>query len=162
MNAEPFLVRIVKAFHKHSLEVILIGNAAAALHGAPVTTLDFDFMYKKTPGNLEKLKAVARQLDAIILSSYYPVSNLLRVVNDDEGIQLDFMSQVDGVSTFASLRSRAIKVNFKGSDLLVASLEDIIKSKKEAGRQRDKAVLPILNKALRENEKIKKEKIKKN
>jgi len=162
VNAEPLLVRIVKAFHKHSLEVILIGNAAAALHGAPVTTLDFDFMYRKTPGNLEKLKAVARQLDAIILSSYYPVSSLLRVVNDDEGIQLDFMSQVDGVSTFASLRSRAVKVNFKGYDLLVASLEDIIKSKKEAGRQRDKAVLPILNKALRENEKIKKEKIKKN
>jgi len=38
----------------------MIGNAAAALQGSPVTTLDIDFMFQKTAGNLKKLKALAR------------------------------------------------------------------------------------------------------
>jgi hypothetical protein len=50
-----------------SLETVLIGNAAAALQGAPVTTVDFDFLFRKTPRNLQKMKAVARALQATIL-----------------------------------------------------------------------------------------------
>ena len=36
MNAEPLLNRIAKVFADHRLEVVMVGNAAAALHGAPV------------------------------------------------------------------------------------------------------------------------------
>jgi hypothetical protein len=32
--------------------------AAAALQGAPVTTVDFDFFFRKTPANLKKLKRI--------------------------------------------------------------------------------------------------------
>ena len=44
MDGRPLLVRIARALTRAKLEAILIGNAAAALQGAPVTTLDFDFM----------------------------------------------------------------------------------------------------------------------
>jgi predicted nucleotidyltransferase len=149
MNAESLLSRIAKALNKNKLEVVLIGNAAAALHGAPVTTIDFDFMFRKTPANMSKLKALAKELDAIVLRPYYPVSNLYRVVNDDNGLQLDFMANVHGVKSFASLRSRAEEVSFGNSKLLISSLEDIIKSKQAAKRERDLAVLPILKKVLK-------------
>ena len=76
MDAAPLLVRLLKAFDAARLETVLIGNAAAAIHGAPVTTLDFDFMFRATPTNLRKLKAVAAALGAVILRPYYPVSNL--------------------------------------------------------------------------------------
>ncbi|MCX7404312.1 MAG: hypothetical protein NT089_01090 [Planctomycetia bacterium] len=49
MNATPLLGRILGALKEHHLEAVLIGNAAAAIHGAPVTTLDFDFMFRDTP-----------------------------------------------------------------------------------------------------------------
>jgi hypothetical protein len=35
---------------------VLIGNAGAALHGAPVTTVDFDFLFRRTARNLQKLR----------------------------------------------------------------------------------------------------------
>ena len=44
MNAAPLLNSVVAALVEARLEAILIGNAAAAIQGAPVTTVDFDFL----------------------------------------------------------------------------------------------------------------------
>ena len=152
MNAEPLLAKLARVFAEHRLEAVMVGNAAAALHGAPVTTLDVDFMFRKTDANLKKLKAVAKSLEASILVPYYPVSQLYRVVRDDQGLQLDFMGRLDGIRSYESLRSRATEVPFGQHELKVASLADIIKSKKAAGRPRDVAVLEVLRKTLDEQE----------
>ena len=149
MNAVPLLTRVLRALHEHRLEAVLIGNAAAAMHGAPVTTLDFDFMFRDTPTNLRKLKAVAADLHAMILRPFYPVSRLYRVVDDNTGLQVDFMPQIHGVRSFEGLCSRSDVRDVGGLPLRVASLDDIIASKKAAGRDRDKAVLPILEKTLK-------------
>src|SRR5882724_6638181 len=97
MDARPILANIARMLGEQGLEAVLIGNAAAALQGAPVTTVDFDFMFRKTPMNLRKLKALARALDAVILRPYYPASDLFRIVRDEDGLQLDFMATVDGI-----------------------------------------------------------------
>lgn len=131
----------------------MVGNAAAALHGAPVTTLDIDFMFRKTTANLRKLKVLANELDAQILKPFYPLSALYRVVNEDRGIQIDFMSVLHGIRSFENLRSDAFEVEFEGYKMKVASLEKIIRSKKALGRSRDKAVIGILEKTLDEKKK---------
>lgn len=153
MNAEPILREIVQALHDCRLQAVLVGNAAAALQGAPVTTLDFDFMFRKTPANLKKLKLMADRLEARILRPYYPASNLYRIVNDDRGLQLDFMSVLHGVKSFASLKSRATEVFFGKHALWVADLRDIIRSKRALGRKKDLAILDILEQTLNEKEK---------
>ncbi len=130
----------------------MIGNAAAALHGAPVTTLDFDFMFRDTPANLRKLKAVAKSLRATILHPFFPVSKLYHVVNDDLGLQIDFMPVLHGVRSFEGLRARATEETVSGEKLWLASLADIIKSKRAAARPRDLAVLPVLELVLHEKE----------
>ena len=150
MDAGPLLDSVVAALAEVRLEAILIGNAAAAVQGAPVTTVDFDFMFRASPVNLAKLKKFARRMDAVILRPYYPVSALYRVMNDDLGLQADFMPVIHGVKSFNSLRSRADQVEFSGRQLWVAHLADIIASKRAAARPRDKAVLDILEKTLRE------------
>src|SRR5438552_1360446 len=128
MNAEPILTNIAKIFRDCRLEAILVGNAAAALQGAPVTTLDFDFMFRNTPLNLKKLKKVAEALGMTFSQPYYPVSDVYRLIQKRTGIQMDFMSRLHGIRSFASLRSRASKVRFGSTDLLVADLKDIIRS----------------------------------
>jgi len=153
MDAAPLLKKIARALHKARLEAIMVGNAAAALQGAPVTTLDVDFMFRKTSTNLRKLKVFAGELDAQILKPFYPLSSLYRVVNDDTGMQVDFMSILHGIKSFENLRSDAIDVDFDDYILKVASLEKIIRSKKVLGRPKDKAVIGILEKTLDEKKK---------
>jgi hypothetical protein len=57
---------------------------------------------------------------------------------------------IHGVKSFESLRSRAEERKVGSLSLLIASLDDIIASKKSAGRDRDLAVLPVLEKTRRE------------
>jgi hypothetical protein len=149
VNATPLLSSLLAALAEVRLEAVLIGNAAAALHGAPVTTIDFDFMFRDTPTNLRKLKAVAQALRSVVLRPYYPVSKLYRMVNDDTGLQADFMPVIHGVRSFEGLKRRATTAVVGGQSVLVAALEDILKSKKAAGRERDRAVIPILERTLR-------------
>jgi predicted nucleotidyltransferase len=153
MDAGPLLGEIGRRLQEIRLDAVLIGNAAAALQGAPVTTVDFDFLFRKTPRNLTKLKAFAKNLGATILRPYYPASGLYRVVRDDDGLQVDFMTTIHGIRSFEGMRDRASIIEVGGARLRVASLTDIIKSKRAAGRPRDLAVLPILETAREESTK---------
>ena len=150
MNAAPILIRVARVLRETGLEAVMIGNAAAALEGAPVTTIDVDFFFRKTPANLRKLKKVARALDATILRPYYPVSDLFRVAAEDLALQIDFMATVHGMRSYNSVKSRAISVDVGGETFLVASLADIIASKRAANRPRDRAVLDALTTTLEE------------
>jgi predicted nucleotidyltransferase len=156
MDAAPLLIRVAQLLHRHKLDAILIGNAAAALQGAPVTTADLDFLFRQTPANLKKLKALARSLDAYILRPYYPVSGLYRIARDEDGLQLDFMTVIDGIRSFEGLRKRAKIIRIDDTELTVAALPDIIRSKRAAGRARDLAVLDVLEKTLGEETRLQK------
>ncbi len=154
MNARSLLETLAEIFQEAQLEVVLIGNAAAALEGAPVTTEDFDFMWRSTSTNKRKLREVAHALGASLGRPEYPASKFYRIDNPDLGLQVDFLAVVDGVKSFESLRSRASRITFGGSEILVASLADIIRSKRAAGRPKDIAVLPVLEETLRIKEKL--------
>lgn len=155
MNAVTLLAAIAETLTRCRLEAILIGNAAAALQGAPVTTMDFDFFFRATPLNRKKLREFAGHLNAYILRPYYPVSSLFRVINDDRGLQVDFLSQAHGIRSFESLRARSQPLDIGGYPILVADLADVIASKRAAKRNRDLAVLEVLETTLHEQEKLK-------
>ncbi len=96
------------------------------------------------------VRAIGRQAPCV----EFPASDLFRVVRDEDGLQVDFMSTLHGIRSFEGLRARAETVSFGEHKLLVASLSDIIRSKRAAGRARDLAVLEILEKTLDEQKKI--------
>lgn len=90
MNAAPILIRAARVLRETGLEAVMIGDTAAALQGAPVTTIDVDFLFRKTPANLRKLKAVARAFDAIVFKQYYPPADYFRIYADDQALQMGF------------------------------------------------------------------------
>jgi predicted nucleotidyltransferase len=150
MDAAPVLAEVGRLLHTLHLDAVLIGNAAAALRGAPVTTVDFDFFFRKTSTNLRKLKALASSLQAIVLRPYYPASDMYRVMRERDGLQVDFMATIHGIRSFEGMRARASTIDIDGVPILVASLEDVIKSKRAARRPRDLAILETLERSLEE------------
>ena len=144
VNAQPELALLAKVLNQHGLDAVLIGNMAAALRGAPVSTIDVDFFFCSTPRNIAKLKAVARTLDAVILRPFYPVSSMFRLQRESDGLQIDFMGQIAGIRSYEGLRTRAAVFQVGSSKILVATLSDIIRSKRAAGRPKDVAVIEVL------------------
>jgi hypothetical protein len=100
MWAEPVLAVVARAMRRINLDGVLIGNAAAALNGAPVTTVDLDFLIRGTPANARKLKALAKEMGAVIFRPYYPVSGLYRLMRNRDNLQVDFMTAIHGVGSF--------------------------------------------------------------
>jgi len=150
MDAAPILTRLAELFQRHRLEAVLIGNAAAAVLGAPITTVDIDFMFRETPANRKKLAAIAAELSAVLFRPYYPPIRMIRLMNDDHALQVDFLGEAHGIRSFEGLRGRAKRIRLGDAELYVADLADIIRSKKAAGRPRDKAVLGLLEKTFEE------------
>ena len=113
----------------------------------------FDFMFCKTPLNLKKLKKVAGALGMSSLQPYHPASDLYRLIQKDTGIQLNFMFRLHGVKSFESLKPRAAEAYFGTARILIADLDDIIRSKRALRRDKDLAVIRILEKTRDEKEK---------
>jgi len=61
---DSVLLHLMRAVDSVGLEAVVIGNAAAALHGVPVTTQDIDLFIRETPRNLEKITARRRSIAA--------------------------------------------------------------------------------------------------
>ncbi len=66
--------------------------------------------------------------------------------------QVDFIGSIHGIRSYEGLRGRATTVDFGGHPLTVASLSDIVKSKRAANRPQEVAVLALLEKALEEED----------
>ena len=62
---------------------------------------------------------------------------------------VDILGHISGVGEYQDMRQNAVETEAFGLSLLVMSLEDVIKSKKAAGRKKDKAQLPVLEETLR-------------
>ena len=123
----------------------MIGNAGAALHGAPVTTVDIDFLIRDTAANRKKINGIASELGAVVYRPFFPVSKVMRLMNDDESLQVDFMDEVSGIRSFEGIRKRSENISVAGERVRVAAaLADIIKMKRAANRPRDRAVLEDL------------------
>ena len=151
MDAAPALIEIADALAAAKLEAILIGNAGAALQGAPVTTVDFDFFYRVSKADPQvKIRQVAACLHADANRPFPALSSVYRLRRERPELQVDLTSSIHGAKSFNSLRSRCTKVQIEGRTILVASLADIIKSKKEANRPNDRAVLHVLERTLTE------------
>ena len=152
--SERTLVVLARALRRTKLEAIVIGNSASMLNGAPVTTQDIDLLIRDTRQNRRKL---ARFADEIGGSAPMPVSERSKVewIEGRLAVPVEIhYDRIAGGLTFSSLRSRAQVVEVGAEKLVVAALADVIRSKRAAGRPKDRAVLPILRDTLAVKKKL--------
>ena len=148
----------LRALRDASVEFVLIGGVAARLHGSPSLTRDVDICYSRDKDNLERLAAVLRALNARLRGVDDDVPFLLDARTLHAGGNFTFVTDVGdidilampaGVNGFDELARKAELVDLDGFSVRLATLDDLIRMKRAAGRAKDRAEVEILA-ALRE------------
>jgi len=141
------LESVAAALRSARLEAIVVGNAASELHGAPVVTEDVDLLLRDTPLNRKKLQRFITEVHG---AGPFEISELMagkRILLPESYVDILF-DRIAGRLSYNAVRSRSRQMSVGREALRVASLEDVIRSKKAAGREKDMAVLPILRSTL--------------
>lgn len=159
MATEFDFERILQALDRHGVRFVVIGAVAAIAQGSPLPTEDVDITPARDRENLERLTDALIELKA-----------KLRVEGEPEGVpfpfdavalerneiwtlttshgNLDIVFVPAGTRGYADLRRDAIVVDFGHTQVSMASLADVIRSKEASGRPKDVSRLPALRQTL--------------
>ena len=141
----------------HEVRYIVIGGIAGATHGSPSVTQDLDVCYERGPDNLERLASALASIHARLRGAddvSFSLDAKTLAAGDhftfvtDRG-DLDCLGIPSGTLGYDDLKKDAVDVDLDGLVVAVASIEDLIRMKRAAGRPRDLAELEILG-ALRD------------
>lgn len=153
---------IFEILAKHNVEYIIIGGVSAVLQGAPVTTFDLDVVHNRDEDNLNRLLEALQELNA-----YYRTKrdkriepNLSRLalpghhlLLTDAG-PLDILGTVGEGQDYQDLLDDIAQIEIEEMTLQLQGLQSVIELKEYLGRDKDKAVIPILKRTLEEKNKM--------
>jgi hypothetical protein len=135
--------RLAEILQKHEVEYLFIGKFGAILYGYPGTTQDMDIFPSKSRKNGKKLASALRDLGFDLNQELEEA-----IIAGKDFIQIrggpfpiDIVFAPDGIKSFEDARKRSKLID---EIYFCASMDDIIESKRAAGRQRDKEELPRL------------------
>ncbi|OGC39045.1 hypothetical protein A2Y85_03845 [candidate division WOR-3 bacterium RBG_13_43_14] len=141
---------LLRSFNDHKVKFVIIGAAAFPIYGYARTTLDIDIFIKPTRINaqncLEALSKCGYDISDLTIEQLLSKKTLFRQYY----LEIDIHPYVKGITFETIWKHRARK---KLGKVLTnfASLDDLIKMKKAAGRFKDRQDLKVL---LRLREKI--------
>jgi hypothetical protein len=119
------------------VKYVVIGGIASILHGVPRATFDLDILIEATPANAQRL--LDALLDAglgtaALTSSNAVLANEITVFKDR--VRVDVQTSTPGL-IFSEAWSRRKTVTYQGQDFFILSKQDLIRSKRAAGRPVD-------------------------
>jgi len=152
--------RLIRALAKHDVRYVLIGALAARLQGFPRVTADADITPARDRGNLDRLAAALRELNARVFAESVPEglpfdcsaamlarATIWNLVTDAGRVDIAF--EPAGTTGYEDLVRGAETYDAFGAELLVAGLEDIVRSKEAANRPKDRQDVLILREMIR-------------
>lgn len=144
MSAQPpdsALGAFLAALRETQVDCILIGSMAAIRQGAPLMTIDYDFWVRPPERQYVKILAIIQKQGGTILA------RTLYELRD--GTQVNVIFKPDGLRSFEVEFRRSPRALLGGQPVRVLPLRRVIASKRAAGRDKDLAALPILERTLR-------------
>jgi hypothetical protein len=148
----------LRALVDDDVRFVLIGGYAGAIRGSPMMTGDVDICYARDDNNLRRLATALERLGATLRGAPDDVSFRLDARTLAAGDHftfttsagaLDCLGAPTGTDGFADLDASATDEDLNGLIVRVASLDDLIRMKRAAGRPQDLIAVEWLS-ALRD------------
>jgi len=152
---------ICRILNEEQVDFVVVGGFASVILGSPLPTEDIDVLPDRSHDNLVRLAGALRRMNAMIRTEGEPVLTpldaeflanmpvILNLVTDFGIVDLTF-DPSGPVKGFADWNAHASSEEVTdGLVIRVASLDDIIESKRAANRAKDHRALPYLE-SLRE------------
>lgn len=156
MAVVPRFAELLKVLDEHGVEFVVVGGVAAVLEGAPLTTFDVDIVPLWSPENLDRL-AIALQ----VLAARYSDPAGRDITPTRERLEspghhlletrlgpLDVLGTIGRSRRFEDLEGATVTYELDGRTYRVLDLSTQIDVKREAGREKDRAALPLLERTL--------------
>ncbi len=128
---------VFRSFQKHDVKYVIIGGIASILHGVPRATFDLDILIDPTHRNAENLlKALidAGFGSASLTNADELISHEITIFKDK--VRIDVQTSTPGIK-FDKVWKQKIKMNYMEQEFFVVRKEDLIASKRAAGRKID-------------------------
>ncbi len=162
-NLSKDVQKIIRTLEKHQVQYVIVGGVGSILQGANIFTRDIDVCPENNKENFERLSEALKELGGRLRGATdveIPITpELLQnmqigtwVTNyGDFDIIHDIPAGENGaLYEYEQLYNNRKDVTYIGLVVHVASLENIIASKRFAGRAKDLAVLPELEELFRQ------------
>lgn len=137
---------------------VVIGGVAARALGSPLTTVDLDVCYARDAANYAAVAAMLHAVNASLRGADPGLPFRVDAKTIEKGDSFtfdtdygafDILGTPAGTTGYDDLARNAQTVDLNGDSVLVASIDDLIRMKRAAGRAKDRAVMEELG-ALRE------------
>ena len=134
---------VVRLLGRHGVRYVLIGGLAAVTHGAPLVTQDVDVCHARDAENLDRLAGAMREVHAELRGADANIRFRLDAATLAKGDAFTFTTDVGwldllatpaGTSGYEDLARTADRFELFGHRVLVASVDDLIRMKRAAGR----------------------------
>jgi hypothetical protein len=152
---------VLRILARHGVDFIVVGGVGAVLQGAPLTTFDLDVVHARTQENVGRLLAALQELDAwyrehptrrLRPDSTYLLSPGHQLLMTSHG-PLDLLGTVERDRAYEDLLGEAREWPLEeGFRVRVLDLAALVRLKEETARDKDRAVLPVLRRALEERD----------
>jgi hypothetical protein len=128
---------VFASFERHEVKYLVIGGIAAVLHGVPRATFDLDILIEATPDNARRLLEALEEAGLGTASLTSPEALLRNEITVFEDfVRIDAQTRTPGLE-FANAWQRRETMEYQHQRLYVISRNDLISSKRAAGREVD-------------------------
>jgi hypothetical protein len=140
---------LVEALDRQAVDYVVIGGIAGIVHGSAYPTYDFDVLYGRDESNLERMAAALSELGVTLRGAPADLPFQLDARTLAMGSNFTFVSEYGhfdilgdaaGMRAYEKIRADSKLDEVYGVPVRVASIDDLIRMKRAAGRPKDKSM----------------------
>ena len=156
-------LRALRVLLQHGVRFVIVGGVAGRTLGSPTITNDLDICYERDSSNYEALAEALRELGATVRGAPAGLPFLLDAKSLKMGDSftfetvagpLDCLGTPSGTAGYPDLMRNAAEFTFDDLQVMVVSLDDLLRMKRAAGRPKDRIEIEILSALKEEREKL--------